>query len=70
MKSPTKPGVSASAASKPDVTISMDDDTFVGLAEGKIPAQKAFMTGKLKLKGNMMLATKLDGVLRSAKGKL
>lgn len=26
--------------------------------------QKAFMTGKLKTKGNMMFATKLDGVLK------
>lgn len=67
MKSPTNPGVTSSAAPKPDVTISMDDDTFVGLAEGKIPAQRAFMTGNLKVKGNIMLATKLDGVLKGAK---
>ncbi|CAI2163238.1 10072_t:CDS:2 [Funneliformis geosporum] len=47
---------------KPDITISLSDDTFVELASGKINGQKAFMSGKLKIKGNMMLATKLDGV--------
>lgn len=30
----------------------------------QLDGQKAFMTGKLKTKGNMMLATKLDGVLK------
>ncbi len=30
----------------------------------QLNGQKAFMTGKLKTKGNMMLATKLDGVLK------
>jgi cytoskeletal protein CcmA (bactofilin family) len=45
-------------------------DTFVALADGKLNAQKAFMTGQLKVKGNIMLATKLDGVLKASKGKL
>ena len=30
----------------------------------QLDGQKAFMTGKLKTKGNMMLATKLNEVLK------
>ena len=30
----------------------------------QLNGQKAFMSGKLKTKGNMMFATKLDGVLK------
>lgn len=30
----------------------------------QLDGQKAFLTGKLKTKGNMMFATKLDGVLK------
>ncbi|KAJ3058488.1 hypothetical protein HDU98_005411, partial [Podochytrium sp. JEL0797] len=55
------------ADGKPDITINLSDDTFVDLAEGKINGQKAFMSGKLKVKGNIALATKLDTVLKAAK---
>jgi len=54
---------------KPDVTLIMDDEVFLDLASGKIGGQKAYMTGKLKTKGNMMLATKLEGVLKIAQNK-
>ncbi|KAF9649258.1 sterol-binding-like protein [Thelephora ganbajun] len=57
------------ADTKPGVTLIMGDETFQALAEGKLDGQKAFMSGKLKTKGNMMLATKLDGVLKSTKAK-
>ena len=50
--------------SKPNVTIILSDETFTQLAEGKLDGQKAFMSGKLKTKGNMMFATKLDGILK------
>ncbi|KAJ6513341.1 SCP2 sterol-binding domain-containing protein [Mycena sanguinolenta] len=60
-KGPAKP--------KADVTIILSDETLNDLATGKLNGQKAFMTGKLKTKGNMMLATKLDGVLKAASTK-
>ncbi len=49
---------------KPNVTIILSDETFTQLAQGKLDGQKAFMSGKLKTKGNMMFATKLDGILK------
>ncbi|TFK21181.1 sterol-binding-like protein [Coprinopsis marcescibilis] len=58
------------ATPKADVTIILSDETLIELSEGKLNGQKAYMTGKLKTKGNMMLATKLDGVLKGAKAKL
>lgn len=57
-------GEAKSLGMKPDVAILLSDETFVDIAEGKTTGQKAFMTGRLKTKGNMMLATKLDGVLK------
>ncbi|KAJ7475717.1 SCP2 sterol-binding domain-containing protein [Mycena latifolia] len=61
-----KTGTVYKGAAKPkaDVTIILSDETLADLASGKLNGQKAFMTGKLKTKGNMMLATKLDGVLK------
>jgi putative sterol carrier protein len=46
-----------------NVTITCDADTFVKVATGKMPGPQAFMTGKLKIKGDMNLAMKLGKVL-------
>lgn len=63
------PGVVLGTAGKPDVIISVSDSDFIALSSGKLNGQKAFMAGKLKIKGNMMLATKLDKILMGLKPK-
>ena len=42
----------------PDATFTMLDDDFIALAQGKLNPQSAFMTGKMKIKGNMAKAMK------------
>lgn len=65
-----KDGVGAfhdGGADKADLTVSMDAATFLALAAGKANAQSAFMQGKLKLKGNMAMAMKLQTVMDAAR---
>merc|ERR1711870_179527 len=52
---------------KADVTITMKDEDFAAMAEGKLDGMQAFMSGKLKISGNMMLARKLGPILESAR---
>lgn len=44
-------------------TITMTDTDFVSLIDGSLNPQRAFMSGKLKVKGDMSLAMKLTQVL-------
>ncbi|KAK3173629.1 hypothetical protein OEA41_006961 [Lepraria neglecta] len=54
---------------KADVTLSLSDDDFGKLVSGKTQAQRLFMSGKLKIKGDVMKATKMEPVLKKAQTK-
>lgn len=54
--------VSQGAAEKPSITITMESGNFLNLLQGKLNGQMAFMTGKLKIQGDMALALKLQSV--------
>lgn len=51
------------------VTLSLSEENFGKLVAGEANAQRLFMGGKLKVKGNVMKATKLDPVLKKAQTK-
>lgn len=44
---------------KPDITFTISAKNWLAIAEGKLDSMKAFMTGKLKVKGDMTIAVKL-----------
>ncbi len=46
----------------PSVTLIMDTTTMQAIISGKMDGMQAFMTGKLRAEGNMMLATRLQSL--------
>ncbi|TDG42286.1 hypothetical protein AWZ03_011294 [Drosophila navojoa] len=55
---------------KCDVTFIISDDDVYELLLGKLPPQKAFFQGKIKIQGNMGFAMKLLDLQRSAQGRI
>lgn len=49
------------------VTLLLSDADFGNLVAGKGNAQRLFMSGKLKIKGDVMKATKLEPILKKAR---
>ena len=49
----------AGGIDKPDVTFTISDQDWIALTEGKLDAQNAFFTGKLKIAGDMGLALRV-----------
>ena len=57
-------------ATKADCTITISDDNMVAMATGKLTGMQAFMSGKMKIKGNMGLAQKFGAIVDGAKSKM
>lgn len=55
---------------KCDVTFIISDEDVSELMTGKLPPQKAFFQGKIKIQGNMGVAMKLMDLQRSAQGRI
>lgn len=55
------------AATDPDVSLTMSDDNLVALMTGKLTGVMAFMTGKLKVDGDLMLAKEIPNCFDAAK---
>lgn len=53
-----QPGTHAS----PNITITMKEDDYLAMVNGKLNGQMAFMSGKLKIAGDMGLALKLQNL--------
>ncbi|XP_068994565.1 peroxisomal multifunctional enzyme type 2 [Embiotoca jacksoni] len=49
---------------KADVTFTVSDQDFMEVVQGKLNPQKAFFSGKLKVRGNIMLSQKLEVILK------
>lgn len=47
----------------PDATITQDYDTAAGMARSEVSPVSAFMTGRLKINGSMMLIMQLQGAI-------
>lgn len=56
--------------SRPDLTLRLADRDMVALALGSQTPQRAFLSGKVKAKGNIILGLRLTSVLSRELGKL
>ncbi len=61
-----KVGVSKGPSPDAKCTITVAGKDILDIVSGKLNAQMAFMSGKLKIKGDMGLALKLQNVLKAS----
>lgn len=49
---------------EPNITLEMSDNNFIKLANSSLNPTMAYMSGKLKVKGDLALALKLNAVIQ------
>jgi len=57
----------AGVAAAPDLSVTMEDGDLVDLYTGKLDGMNAFMTGKLQVEGDLMLAQRMSRFFDPAK---
>lgn len=55
------------AAASSDLAITMEDEDLVALMKGELNGMQAFMTGKLQIEGDMMLAQRMASFFDASK---
>lgn len=58
-----KAEVTPGKADSPNITLTVTDENWIAIVTGKMSGQTAFLTGKLKIQGDMSLAMKLQNIL-------
>lgn len=53
-----------------DVTFVMNEELFLKIVKGEVQSTAAFMSGQMKIKGNLMEAMKLEGLFKKMRAKL
>ena len=53
-----------------NVTMELKSEDFTKMFKGELNPAQAFMSGKLKIKGDMMMAMKLEKLMKQMKSKL
>ncbi|MCL2102906.1 MAG: SCP2 sterol-binding domain-containing protein [Syntrophorhabdaceae bacterium] len=59
-----KAAVTEGRAASPNCTIMLSENDFIDMLNGKLDAQAAFFTGRLKVAGDMGLALKLGAFIK------
>jgi putative sterol carrier protein len=59
-----KPAVMNHEDKDADCTLTVTPENLIAIQQGKLDATMAFMTGKLKVKGNTAIAMKLSSVMK------
>ena len=58
------PSISEGSEENPNVTITMESSNFQQMFDGKLKGPMAVMSGKLKIKGDMSLAMKIENIIK------
>ncbi|MEJ0045139.1 MAG: SCP2 sterol-binding domain-containing protein [Rhodospirillales bacterium] len=59
-----KPAVMSHEDKDAECTLTITPDNLIAIQQGKLDPTMAFMTGKLKVKGNTAIAMKLSSVMK------